>query len=91
MDKIKLLSKLYFPELHSEVNETWVAHLNSHVFIMQISNRFRAASNIADVNAQQAALKEFSDGWIAHYLPTQQALKALEIKASDLMATINSI
>lgn len=90
MDRIKLISKLYFPEIDLEVNEIWSSYQKAYVFIMEISNRLRVANDTANVDAQQAALKEFSDKWISYYLPTQESVKILENKASNLMMKINN-
>ena len=86
-DTLRMLAALYFPELKSEVSVVWMAYLDACLFILNKSDSVRAARSSNDIVAYEASLKEFRDGWSSFYSTMIAANSALEIKASQVMAT----
>lgn len=90
MERMQLLSTLYFPELHGDVTAVWMAHQKAYLFILDIGKRTGVAKVNLDAMAYKATLDEFVEGWKPLYQSARLAVGALEGKASKLMAQFAS-
>lgn len=88
MERLKLLSTLYFPELQTEAIAVWLAHQQALLFILDSGKRTRDSRAALDASAHQLALNEFTNGWNPFYESARLAISALENKASKLMEVI---
>jgi type II secretory pathway pseudopilin PulG len=86
LDKIGVLSALYFPELQGEVQQIVVTQRQAHSIILDVAAKLQVAQN--DAVVVQAAMNDFVQRWKTVYPPTQQALHTLEKRAAMLMREI---
>lgn len=89
LEKITVISSLYFPELRDEILQLQQCHKNAQALIFNIARRKSAVKN--DVVGYEALLNEYFEEWKTIYPPIRLALNNLETQAAKLMLEIAGI
>lgn len=88
MERLRLLSTLYFPELDKEAMAVWEAHQSILILTLEASKTKTAAEDSHDVAAHQKAFNDFHAAHKPLYEKARRAIPNLEEKASKLMAEV---
>jgi hypothetical protein len=88
MERLRLLTALYFPELQRETTAVWLAHQNAFLFILNSSKQAISSRSSLDVHVHKTVLDEFSKGWKTLYADAISTIRELEEKASALMTEV---
>lgn len=88
IEKVKLLSTLYFPELRATAEYAWKAHADAYQFILEAGSPAGKAMLDEDLDGYEKALRNFTSGWPTKYQNVRDAVASLEAEASELMLKI---
>ena len=90
MEKLQMLTSLYFPELKDEILLILACYRNIYMLILDIGELF-IRSKIENNKIAQAAVDEFLNKYKPLYENARIVIAAIETKASKLMLEIATI